>query len=288
MVGALSRTSTGTLPGMRTVAPPRSPLATPEPWDLVAPGYVAENLIAFEAFAREALALVPASGEVLDVAAGPGSLALQAARTARLVQAVDFAPAMLAELRARAHAAGIGNVEAQVADGQSLPFPHHRFEAAYSMFGLIFFPDRARGLSEMARVLKPGGAAVISSWPPSERVPTMAALFSAMKAELPGAGISDAPPPLGSAEEITAALGAAGFHSVEVHEREVVPGAATPAQLWGTFSRGGAPAVLMRKKMGEQAFTELSARIVARLERELGPGERPVQLTALLGVGRVG
>jgi len=64
-----------------------SPLATPEPWDLVASGYVAENLAQFEAFAREALRLVPAEGEVLDVAAGPGSFTLLAAGTAQRVNA---------------------------------------------------------------------------------------------------------------------------------------------------------------------------------------------------------
>ena len=109
-------------------APAPSPLATAEPWDLVAEGYVAENLISFEAFAREALRLVPATGDVLDVAAGPGSLALQAARTARQVHAIDFAPAMLAQLHARAAQAGIGNVITRVADGQALPFPDESFE----------------------------------------------------------------------------------------------------------------------------------------------------------------
>jgi ubiquinone/menaquinone biosynthesis C-methylase UbiE len=263
-----------------------SPLATPEPWNLVADGYVAENLAWFEAFAREALRLVPAEGHVLDVAAGPGSLTLLAARTARRVRAVDFAPAMLDALRSRAADAGLENVEPQVADGQALPFPAASFDAAYSMFGVIFFPDRARGLAELARVLRPGGAAVVSSWPPPERVPQFAAMFGAMAAELPGSGIGEAPTPLATAGEVTAELRAAGFAAVEVHERDVVTGTATPAELWRSFSRGGAPAVLMRKKMGEEAFAELSRRIVPRIEAALGPGPRELRLTALLGVGR--
>jgi ubiquinone/menaquinone biosynthesis C-methylase UbiE len=262
-----------------------SPLATPEPWDLVASGYVAENLAQFEAFAREALRLVPAGGEVLDVAAGPGSLTLLAARTARRVYAVDFAPAMLDALRARAAADGIANVESQVADGQALPFPEARFDAAYSMFGVIFFPDRARGLSELARVLRPGSAAVVSSWPPLERVPQFAALFGAMAAELPGSGIGEAPMPLATAAEVTTEMRAAGFTTIAVHEHDVVAGTSTPEELWRSFSRGGAPAVLMRRKMGEEAFADFSRRVVARLEAALGPGPREVRLTALLGIG---
>jgi SAM-dependent methyltransferase len=262
-----------------------SPLATPEPWDLVAEGYVAENLAQFEAFAREALQLVPASGDVLDVAAGPGSLALLAARTATRVHAVDFAPAMLDALRARAAAAGVTNVDSQLADAQSLPYPAASFDAAYSMFGLIFVPDRARALAELARVLRPGGRVVVSSWPPAERLPVFSALFGALAAELPGSGFGEAPTALGTAAEVTAELGAAGFSAIEVHEREVVPGTATPAEIWRTFSRGGAPVVLLRKELGEEAFAALSARVVARLEQSLGPGSRDVRLTALLGVG---
>lgn len=259
-----------------------SPLATPEPWDLVAPGYLEVNLAQFEAFAREALRRVPAAGEVLDVAAGPGSLTLLAARTARSVHAVDFAPAMLALLRARAAEAGVTNVESQVADGQALPFPAGRFDAAYSMFGVIFFPDRARGLAELARVLRPGGRAVVSSWPTLDRVPLFAALFDAMGAELPGFG--KGPTPLGSEAEVEDELRAAGFAAAGAHAHEVVVGTATPEELWRTFARGGAPAVLMRRKMGEEGFADFSRRVVARLEATLGPGPRELRLTALLGV----
>jgi hypothetical protein len=154
------------------------------------------------------------------------------------------------------------------------------------MFGLIFFPDMVRGLREKARVLRPGARALVASWPPFERVPTFTALFGAMKAELPGAGIGDAPAALGTAEEVIAKMTEAGFSDIEVHEHQVVPGTATPETLWRSFARGGAPAVLMRRKMGEEAFADFSRRIVARLEQSLGPGPFEVRLTALLSVGR--
>lgn len=263
-----------------------SPLATPEPWSLVAAGYVAENLRSFDAFAREALTLAPAEGDVVDVAAGPGSLTLQAARTARAVHAVDFARGMLRELRARLAASGHTNVTVALGDGQALPIADGRLDAAYSMFGLIFFPDRARGLREMARVLRPGGSAVVSAWVSSDRIPAFAALFGAMKAEMPNAGIGEAPAALGTVDEMRDALSAAGFAHVEVHERTVIPGTVTPDELWNTFSRGGAPAVLMRKRMGEEAFAALSERIVRRLHEALGPEPRELAMTALLGVGR--
>jgi hypothetical protein len=72
---------------------------------------------------------------------------------------------------------------------------------------------------------------------------------------------------------------------VEVHEQVVIQGRATPVELWRTFSRGGAPAVLMRRRMGDEAFAAFSDRIVKRLTDALGPDAREMKLTALLGVG---
>ncbi len=132
---------------------------------------------------------------------------------------------------------------------------------------------------------KPGARSLVASWPPSERVPLFKALFDAMKAELPEARIGEAPTALGTSGEMVAEMTAAGFRTVDVHEHIVVPGMATPAELWRSFSRGGAPAVLMRRKMGEEAFAGFSQRIVARLEAALGAGPMEVRLTALLGVG---
>ena len=83
----------------------------------------------------------------------------------------------------------------------------------------------------------------------------------------------------------SAELGAAGFGAVEVHEHALGGGTITAAALWNKFSRGGAPAVLMRRKMGEAAFAAFSERIVRRLEQSLGVAPFEERLLALLGVG---
>ena len=155
---------------------PRSPLATPEPWDLVHQAYVEEHWELFSGLAREALRLVPLTehSDVLDVAAGPGTLTLQAAPRARRVVAVDFSTRMLEELNRRAREGRLANIETIVADGQALPLPNAAFDAAFSMFGLIFFPDRLQGFRELLRVLRPGGRAVVSSWRPFDQVPEYA------------------------------------------------------------------------------------------------------------------
>lgn len=109
-----------------------------------------------------ALAGVPltAASRALDVAAGTGALALAAARTGATVLATDFSPGMVARIAAKAPL----NVEARVMDGQALDLPDADFDAVFSIFGVFMFPDWRRGLSEMARVTRPGGYGVVAVW----------------------------------------------------------------------------------------------------------------------------
>ena len=97
---------------------------------------------------------------VLDIAAGTGALALAAARSGAHVLATDFSPGMVARIAA----AGLPNVDAQVMDGQALELPDASFDAVFSIFGLIMFPDWRKGLSEMARVTRSGGHGVVATW----------------------------------------------------------------------------------------------------------------------------
>ena len=264
---------------------PSRPLATPRAWNLVAPGYTAEALPLFEQFAEDALRIAPvAPGErVLDVAAGPGTLSLLAARTAT-VSAIDFAPGMLERLQARFNDAGLV-VDARLGDGTQLPWGDETFSAAFSMFGLIFFPDRRRGFAELLRVLQPGGRAVVSSWVPMERVPVLAALFGAMKAELPGLPFGDGATPLGDPEEFRAELADAGF--VDVAVREVAHGLKVPSvrTFLASAERTNAPLVLLAEKLGPAAFRALVEGIERRLVTTFGSGPLRIEFVALLGYG---
>lgn len=112
---------------------------------------------------RKAAALlgVERGDRVLDVACGRGksSFFLAGAHPGAEVEGVDLLPENVATARTLyAHERGLSY---QVADAMALPFASARFDRLFCLEAAFHFSDRARFLSEAARVLKPGGRAVV-------------------------------------------------------------------------------------------------------------------------------
>ena len=118
--------------------------------------------------------LLPTRGEnVLDVGCGCGamSLHLAAAVDPGVVTGVDVSPAMLEEGARRAAAAQVDNVEFIEADAQVHPLPPHGFDAIYSRFGTMFFPDPEAAFTNLRRTLRPGGRLAFVCWRSLEENP---------------------------------------------------------------------------------------------------------------------
>ncbi|MEP6479664.1 MAG: class I SAM-dependent methyltransferase [Rhodoglobus sp.] len=115
-----------------------------------------------EDLARRVAALHPSS--VLETAAGTGvvtrELGLLLPVDVRLV-ATDLNQGMLdvAEQLGVQHP-----VSWQQADALDLPFDDESFDVVVCQFGVMFFPDRARGFAEALRVLRPGGWFLFNAW----------------------------------------------------------------------------------------------------------------------------
>jgi demethylmenaquinone methyltransferase/2-methoxy-6-polyprenyl-1,4-benzoquinol methylase len=112
------------------------------------------------------LAAVPRDGRALDVACGTGDLALELA--ARIgprgeVVGTDFSERMLelAQAKANGRAGSAGRVRFEAANALELPYGDSSFDAATVGFGARNFTNLARGLDEMARVVKRGGRVVV-------------------------------------------------------------------------------------------------------------------------------
>jgi len=100
---------------------------------------------------------VPEGGVALDVGAGPGSITTALAHAAGphgLALGVDISEPMLARAVRAAADSQVGFLRA---DAQRLPFRDESFDVAVSIAVLQLIPDPAAALSEIARVLKPGG-----------------------------------------------------------------------------------------------------------------------------------
>jgi demethylmenaquinone methyltransferase/2-methoxy-6-polyprenyl-1,4-benzoquinol methylase len=97
---------------------------------------------------------------VLDVATGTGDLAIAIARTCAGASVVGLDPSakMLEIAHDKVMRAELGGrISLVEGDAQALPFKACEFDAATIAFGIRNVPDRARGLRELARVVRPGG-----------------------------------------------------------------------------------------------------------------------------------
>lgn len=127
---------------------------------------------------------------VLDVGCGTGVAALTAARAGAKVCALDLSPALIARARQHAALAGVA-MELTEGDAEALPYANETFDAVISQFGHMFAPRPEVTVTEMLRVLKPGGTLAFSTWPPEHYVGQMFALVGKFIPPPPGA----APPP---------------------------------------------------------------------------------------------
>jgi ubiquinone/menaquinone biosynthesis C-methylase UbiE len=99
-----------------------------------------------------------AAGDVLEVAIGTGrNLPFYPDGTSiTRLTGVDWSPAMLAIARERAAALG-RDADLRQGDAQALDFPGESFDTVLCALGLCAIPDDRRAVTEMARVLRPGG-----------------------------------------------------------------------------------------------------------------------------------
>lgn len=100
---------------------------------------------------------------VLDVGCGTGSLTFTLAETPGLseIVAIDYSPVFVAAASRRNTDP---RITIQQADACALPFEDDRFDRAISLLVLHFVPEAGKAVSEMARVVRPGGVVAAAVW----------------------------------------------------------------------------------------------------------------------------
>jgi len=111
-----------------------------------------------------ALGQIPRGGDVLDLCAGTGDVALEIVRQgsgARVIAVDNCEPMLIRGLHKAKRANAADQIRFAVAPAEELPFADATFDRAFVAFGVRNIADRRRGLREMARVLRPDGRAII-------------------------------------------------------------------------------------------------------------------------------
>jgi ubiquinone/menaquinone biosynthesis C-methylase UbiE len=263
----------------------------PTEWTNVAAAYDEINEPYMGLWAEEAIRIaeLKAGERVLDVATGPGTLAARAAPQVREVVATDYSEGMLARLRARIERDQIKNIDVRQMNGQQLELASESFDAAFSVFGLIFFPDRSRGFRELHRVLKPKGRAVVVGWGPLERMPLVHAMIRGVREALPDLPSPPEPVPVQSLQDpaqFATEMIKAGFDEVEIATRTI------EQKVEGTieeFFERQAPANLLlaslREKLAPDAWKRVSDRACANIRAVVGTGPIVMGGEANIGIG---
>jgi len=212
-------------------------------------------------YARTAATLAPAADVVLDaVGAGPGARILDVAcgtgnvaaaagpRGARVV-GVDAAAALLARARERAPQA-----EFLLGEAGALPVADGSFDAAVSVFGVIFAPDPAAAAAELARAVRPGGRVALTSWVPEGAIATAGRL---LMTALPRGDVGADPPRWGDRAWAVDLLAGAGLRDVTVAEHALPFTAASPRAWFAEYEEHHPVWRWARRRLDDAAWAQL-------------------------------
>lgn len=180
------------------------------------------------------------------------------------VHGVDPSLEQLAYARARP---ALRSAQFRQANAMALPYPDDAFDAAVMPLVILFVSDPAKGIAEMKRVVRPGGAVAAYAWDMiGGGFP-----YEALLAEIRRLGIAvPAPPsPEASRRDVMRDLWAgAGLDAIETREIEVCRTFADFEDFWTTAL--GAPSVgPTLATMAAQDLAVLKLRIRARLPAEV-------------------
>lgn len=114
----------------------------------------------FETVAGAICRLVPPSGQILEVAPGPGYLAIELAKSGRKVAALDISRSFVEMVKRNAAAAGVA-VDVRHGNASAMPFPAESFDYVVCMAAFKNFTEPVAAINEMHRILRPHGRASI-------------------------------------------------------------------------------------------------------------------------------
>ena len=210
---------------------------------------------------------------VLDIACGTGEPAISLAAELSVggeVVGIDISPAPLKIAEERATQRGLSNVIFQQSDAHELPFPNNGFDCITSRLGVMFFSDLPRALSEMRRVLKAAGRAILLVWGPMDQ-PYFQTTIGTILRMLPAVSVPESGRKmfaLGEGGVLSQALKQAGFSQVK-EELVTVPWTwiGTPAEVWEYFQDVAVPFASFLQSIPADRRPEIDAAVLKAISQ---------------------
>ena len=222
---------------------------------------------------------------LLDVCTGPGLLAAAALERGADVVGLDFSSKVIAVARRN-----VPGAEFQQGDAQALPFEAESFDAVVCGYGIIHVPEPQKALSEMHRVLKPGGHIAISVWDAPKPSNGFGLLFDAIKEH----GDLNVPLPHGpdffqfsEPEKLSGALQETGFTDSAAQIVEQTWQFDEPLGLITAILEGGVRARGLLRAQTEDVRNAIFTAVASRMQQyRSSDGVYRVPMPALVGSGR--
>lgn len=112
--------------------------------------------------AKQLLARIPANGKVLEIAPGPGYFCIELAKLGNFqITGLDISKSFVEIARRNAAEHGL-KIDFREGNASAMPFGNETFDFTFCQAAFKNFSEPVKAISEMYRVLKPGGVAVIA------------------------------------------------------------------------------------------------------------------------------
>lgn len=240
----------------------------------------------FISTSKDLVTHIPGSPEkILELAAGTGQV------TRLLVEqfpgseifATDLNPGML-DVAKRIVTAP--NVIWNIVDALQIPYSDEEFDAVICQFGIMFFPDKQKGLNEAYRVLKPGGSITFNTWDKLENNKICEIADDTVKSFF-----VDDPPSfyqipfsMHDTSEIDLIMKTAGFKNIKIENRHI-EGFSESAENAVTAFTEGNPISLQITERDESVLPKLKKKLLEEFKKEYGNSSFKIPLSEFVITG---
>jgi ubiquinone/menaquinone biosynthesis C-methylase UbiE len=230
-------------------------------WSEAAVPYEAMSRLLFSAFSPAFVDFLRPEGSLLDVACGPGAVALAAHSRGARVTAVDLAPGMIELARAAAP-----DIDWRVMNAEELSFPDKSFDAVSCQLGVMLFARPEKALREMARVGRRAACLVQGT---AEGMVFSSLLLRTMIKHAPELKVPGAPTlfAFGGHGVLKGAMEKAGFTDVEEKRLSGAYEFSSAEDYWKTFTTGGGRTARMLATLPKSTQAAIKAEVLDAAEK---------------------